>query len=90
MVTEDDVKVEYDCLDNINRQYGRLSQYYHFQGNFTCLEMRKEIPSAFQSMDHDTNDYVSSQWQDFKARQNTLINHYLVMVKNHTIHYNLY
>jgi len=37
MVSEENVAAEYDVLDQNNIHYGKESQYYGFDGNFTLM-----------------------------------------------------
>ena len=89
MVSVDDVTVEYNIFDQNNRCYGKNSQYYGFSDNTTRSQMRELRPSTFFNDDDFINDPVASQWEAFEKRRCSLIRHYIMMTKNHTINTNL-
>ena len=86
LLMDDDVVVEYDVLDNNNRCYREQSVYHGFGGDFTRLEYMCGNRRAFNLDTDEDSDVVASEWESFENRQMHLINHYLTMINNHTLH----
>jgi len=90
VVSEEDVAVEYDVLDQNNIYYGKESQYHGFDGNFTLMQIRKSNPRLYYLDEDENSDCVALLWKKLENHRLSLIQHYMTMVKNHTLNYRLH